>query len=222
MNYLKHYNTLVDRAKGRVLEGYSERHHIIPKCIGGNNKKDNLVRLTPEEHYVAHQLLVKIYPGNHKLLFAAFAISSMNNRGFREYAWLKRKRAAYLSSRPGTMTGKKHTDEAKQKMKQNHWSQTGSFDASKPKGKDSPNYGKQHSQETLQKLKIPKTLEWRTKMSGEGNPNYGKHFSDESKQKMRERAINRPKPTCPYCGTIAMGKMIRYHYENCKSLVRAA
>lgn len=223
MDYSKHYNKLVDRAKVRVLETYSEKHHIVPKCIGGSNKKDNLVRLTPEEHYVAHQLLVKIYPNNHKLLFAAFAMSSMNSRGFREYAWLKRKRAAYLSNRPGTMKGKKHTEEARKKMKENHWSKTGTFDAAKPKGKDSPNYGKTRTKETLQKLRKPKPAGFGESRRGEGNTNYGKHFSYESKQKMKERAINRPKLTCPHCKiSMSISQAKRWHFDNCRYQMRAA
>jgi len=34
--------------------------------MNGNNRKENIVRLSPEEHYVVHQLLVKMHPGNYK------------------------------------------------------------------------------------------------------------------------------------------------------------
>jgi hypothetical protein len=69
MNYVIHYQRLMDRSpKVKPKTGYFERHHILPKCMGGNNEKINLVYLTPEEHYVAHQLLVKMYPGNRKLI----------------------------------------------------------------------------------------------------------------------------------------------------------
>ena len=64
MNYKKIYDSLIERGKNRNLNEYGEKHHIVPKCLGGSNKKENLVKLTPEEHYVAHQLLVKIYPNN--------------------------------------------------------------------------------------------------------------------------------------------------------------
>ena len=60
MNYQKIYNKLINRAKNRNIMGYVEKHHIIPKCLGGEDCKTNLVNLTPEEHYLAHQLLVKI------------------------------------------------------------------------------------------------------------------------------------------------------------------
>jgi hypothetical protein len=63
MNYTKHYNLLIERAKERLLEGYKEAHHIIPKSMGGTGDPDNLVNLTAREHYVAHILLAKIYGG---------------------------------------------------------------------------------------------------------------------------------------------------------------
>lgn len=62
MNYQKHYELLIERAKSRTLAGYFERHHIIPKCMGGSDEPENIANLAPEEHFVAHQLLVKIYP----------------------------------------------------------------------------------------------------------------------------------------------------------------
>ena len=100
MNYQKHYDLLIERAKTRILEGYTERHHIIPKCMGGSNKKDNLVKLTPEEHYVAHQLLVKMHPNHSGLVYAAIAMSMSNNRMIeyrnnKLYGWI-RKRAAEI------------------------------------------------------------------------------------------------------------------------------
>lgn len=39
----------------------SESHHIVPKCMGGENGKSNLVRLSPREHYIVHKLLHKEY-----------------------------------------------------------------------------------------------------------------------------------------------------------------
>jgi hypothetical protein len=38
-----------------------ETHHIIMHSIGGSNNKLNLVNLTLREHYVMHELLVKVY-----------------------------------------------------------------------------------------------------------------------------------------------------------------
>jgi hypothetical protein len=62
MNYKHIYDALIVRAQLRQnVNGYAERHHVLPKSIGGSNKKSNLVLLTAREHYIAHRLLVKIY-----------------------------------------------------------------------------------------------------------------------------------------------------------------
>lgn len=101
MDYKKHYSTLIYKGQTRLLEGYSENHHIVPRCMGGTDDPQNLVLLTPEEHYVAHQLLVKIYPNNPGLLTAALAMT-MDTHGYRSknkfYGWLRRQ---YSDSRKG-------------------------------------------------------------------------------------------------------------------------
>jgi hypothetical protein len=94
MNYKKTYDALIQRAIGRFLTGYLESHHIIPKCMGGTNDSNNLVHLTPEEHYVAHLLLVKMYPKNKKLIFAANMMANRNNKA---YGWIKRKFSIEIS-----------------------------------------------------------------------------------------------------------------------------
>jgi len=95
MNYLKHYNLLIKKAQNRLNTiGYFENHHIVPKCMGGENISENIVKLTAAEHYIAHQLLVKIYPENTSLIFAAMMMTG-NTNGNRAnnkvYKWLKEK-----------------------------------------------------------------------------------------------------------------------------------
>lgn len=70
MNYSKIYENLVNRAKNRKIIGYVESHHIIPRCMGGGDSKDNLANLTAREHFIAHLLLVKIHKNNFKLVRA--------------------------------------------------------------------------------------------------------------------------------------------------------
>jgi len=96
MNYLKIYEALIERAKNRILEGYCEEHHIVPRCLNGSDHRDNLVELTPEEHYLAHQLLVKIHPGNPKLIKAA-SMMIPNRPSNKLYGWLRRKLAEVQS-----------------------------------------------------------------------------------------------------------------------------
>ena len=94
MNYERIYESLIEKAKNRVPpEGYIERHHIIPRCLGGEDAEDNLVALTPEEHYLAHQMLVKIHPDEGSLIYAAnkMCVGHKGRRNNKRYGWLKRR-----------------------------------------------------------------------------------------------------------------------------------
>ena len=117
MDYFKHYYLLIERARNRTLDCYVERHHIIPKCLGGLDARSNIVALTAEEHYLAHQLLVKMYPKNSKLVYAAIMMSGKFNEhrlNNKSYGWIKRKHSENVSRQ---MTGNqyavghKHTQE---------------------------------------------------------------------------------------------------------------
>jgi len=99
MDYIKHYNLLIERAKTRQLTEYSEKHHIIPRCMNGTNDSSNIVNLTPEEHFVAHQLLIKIYPTEINLIYAAtmMGVKSTNQeRNNKVYGWLRRKHSSTM------------------------------------------------------------------------------------------------------------------------------
>lgn len=85
MNYKKIYIDLVLKVESenrlklkRDNENfiYYERHHIIPKCLGGENSADNLVLLTAREHFVAHKLLVEIYPNESGLIYSLLMLST--------------------------------------------------------------------------------------------------------------------------------------------------
>jgi hypothetical protein len=72
----------VTKKEADLILGYSERHHIIPKCMGGDNTPDNLCFLSAREHFIAHFLLIKIYPKEHKLIYAChrLAFDKQGNR----------------------------------------------------------------------------------------------------------------------------------------------
>lgn len=97
MNYHKIYANLVSRGKERVMNSYKEQHHIIPRCMGGSDSSENLVYLTPEEHYLAHQLLVKIHNNNHALVKAA-VMMICNRPSNKLYGWLRRKHSLAMSA----------------------------------------------------------------------------------------------------------------------------
>ncbi len=100
MNYKKHYEKLINRTILRDICGYTERHHAIPTCLGGTDDPNNLVILTAEEHFIAHQLLVKMYPGNKTLISALSKMcssSSKNKRNNKWYGWIRKRYAASVS-----------------------------------------------------------------------------------------------------------------------------
>lgn len=104
MNYQKHYNLLIARARARVLEGYVERHHILPRCMGGGDDDENIVQLTPEEHFTAHVLLLRIHKDTEYRYALAKACSKMTSghpgrrvtRGL--YGWLRREHSIAMSA----------------------------------------------------------------------------------------------------------------------------
>lgn len=117
MDYQKIYDQIIDRARKRKLEGYKERHHIVPRCMGGSNKKENLVELTAREHFICHRLLNHIHPRNKSLIFASWMMSNLESeqRSFkvsaRTYEQLRKEHSAAKSEmRTGAVMSKKTRD----------------------------------------------------------------------------------------------------------------
>lgn len=88
MDYKKVYDSIIERARNRVevTEAF-DKHHIIPRSLGGSDQKTNLVRLTLREHFICHLLLAKIYGGG--MLHAAMMLSSFSRYNSRCYKWLR-------------------------------------------------------------------------------------------------------------------------------------
>ena len=59
--YTKYYFLIINNSKNRPKQ-YSEKHHIIPRSFGGTDDPENLVDLTPREHFICHMLLIKMVP----------------------------------------------------------------------------------------------------------------------------------------------------------------
>lgn len=78
--YSKLYIKIISIAKQRVINGYTERHHIIPQSLGGSNGKNNLVDLTAREHFICHWLLIKMTEGEDrcKMLYALNGMKAQN------------------------------------------------------------------------------------------------------------------------------------------------
>lgn len=121
MDYKRHYDALMIRAQYRQIDGYVERHHIIPKCMGGTNHRKNIVKLTAEEHYVAHQLLHKMHPDNNKLLLAVKMMTVSGEHVIRNnkmFGWIRKKYAETMKKigKPPSQKGVAKTTEHKKKI----------------------------------------------------------------------------------------------------------
>lgn len=216
MNYKKIYDNLMNKRKSIILENqYTEKHHIIPKCFGGPDTKDNLVSLTPEEHFLAHQLLVKMHPEHKGLKYALFMMTIGPNgrrNNNKLFGWIKRD---YAENRPKSKghTGRKLSPEHVAKLKAARAKQV-------------------ITDETKQKISRTKTGvklsdEAKRSMNEKRNNNgtwleaqRNKKLSDESKAKIGAANNGRvfPTQTCPHCLKNGAGpNMTRYHFVNCKN-----
>ena len=133
MNYQKIHSQIINNAKDRnwnkKIGFYVECHHIIPRSFGGKNTKENIVVLTPKEHYIVHLLLTKIYTGfKREKMVRAFMRMCKGNDPVRRivtsrtYSKLREEYSKIVSRQVSGKNhpfyGKKHSEETKQKMSQ--------------------------------------------------------------------------------------------------------
>lgn len=220
MNYRSIYDQLINKAKNRKITGiYTESHHIVPRCHGGDNSKHNLVDLTAREHFIAHLLLAHIYGGS--LWHAAHMMSNMRKYNSKDYAWLRERHSREMSK---TLLGKKVTFETREK-------QRATFRRKKEErerlGIPHWHKGTKRTPEQIERQVIARrasgyvvSSEHRKKisekLSGSNNPMWGKTH-DETARKIISEA-NKQKVICPHCskqGAIAI--MQRWHFDRCRS-----
>lgn len=87
--YTALYYQIVNRAKERVCTVYTEKHHIVPRSLGGSNKKENIVSLTAREHFICHWLLTKMVDKSirAKMVYALYMMrTSSKNHNSNRYS----------------------------------------------------------------------------------------------------------------------------------------
>ena len=165
------YEELITNSKNRtsIIEGYVERHHIIPTCMFKDNSEQNLVILTAREHYIAHALLWKMTMSakwHNKMTMALHVMvnGSGNQKQDRSYKINSR---IYESNRIAYCKYLSDTS----------------------KGKDNHFYGKKHTEETKEKIRAAneRTKETRSaNLRGEKNGMYGKIHTLENRKQISE------------------------------------
>lgn len=197
--YTTVYYDIINNAKSRIVEGYTEKHHIIPKSLGGDNSSNNLVSLTAREHFICHWLLTKMTSKpNAKLLHAyrmMFISSESNSQRYipsgRHYEHLKK----LLYENPLDKSGKKnpfwdktHTQETKDKI-------------SKSKstiGSDGLTSAQRSGRKAAETRKNNKVTPWNKGKSGlqvawnKGKTGYKIHSTTEKEKRSKRMKKNNP------------------------------
>jgi hypothetical protein len=99
------YHKIIDNARLRISPIDNECHHILPKSLGGNNDKTNLVDLTLREHYVCHLLLTKFTIGDakKKMFYALHRLTNKSDsikiKSSRIYEYLRLNHSQITSQR---------------------------------------------------------------------------------------------------------------------------
>ena len=170
-------NILNTRGRFDCGDEYHERHHIIPKCMGGTNDEENLIDLFPREHFIAHKLLAQENPNIEGLVYAWWCMSNMSGEYIKgvkrltpeEYEDAKK---AYRK----LITGKPFSEEHRRKISEATKGKTISEKTRLAVAKANSNrIWSENSRRKMSKS-----------MSGENHPRFGTHWSEEGKRKLSD------------------------------------
>jgi hypothetical protein len=131
--YTRWYMGIINNARQRTTYDTSihERHHIIPKSLGGSDYDDNLVIVTFREHFLLHLLLPKMIGEPVAVTKMQYALFCMSN-GFGRtrvynsvlYSAIKEKFSGLRSERMqganNHFYGRRHSETAKMDMSINN------------------------------------------------------------------------------------------------------
>lgn len=183
------YSNIISYAQSqnriKSKDQYFESHHIVPNKLSGSNSPINKVLLTAREHFIVHLLLTKMLIGSdkHKMINALNRMMSINQYQQRiytsgQYNLQRQIFSKYISV---ANSGKKHTEESKNKMR-------GRIPWNKGKKMDTAFCDKLKANHTHSRIGSKHTEEYKFRMSvmklGENNPFYGKTHTDEIKQRI--------------------------------------
>lgn len=224
MDYHKIYNQLILKRQQLIPDGYTEKHHIIPRCLNGTDDGINLVKLTAREHFIAHKLLVKIYIHT-SLVYAANMMCNFKRYNSKNYSWLKEKHQSILIGRILSETTKEklrvkallrtHTDETKEKISSHPYKQTQQFRDNVSiacKGKIRTEEQRKNYSNANRNRPPEHYKNISTKLKG-------RIVSSETKSKQKSNNIKLAsiKYECPHClKLVDIGNFNRWHGDNCK------
>ena len=239
--YEKWYTTITDRARTRTVDGYTERHHVIPRSLGGSDDADNLVDLTAREHFICHWLLTRIHTGEsrNKMIYALRMMRAEKHGQqryetqitARVYESIKQDYAVIQSERirgdKNPMWGKHHTPEARETIRQKNLGKKLTEEQIKKQVKAMTGKTRQpfneEWKENLSKNHKSKRSDFDGSLSEEtrrkiGDKIRGRKQTDEEKQRraLANTGKTKPKRHCTHCDRmIAVNTYARWHGDHC-------
>lgn len=118
--YTTWYLALMESRRGLKRKCYLEKHHIIPRALGGSNNRSNLVDLTAREHFIAHMLLTRmlVHPEKRSMQFALMFMMGKGRGKCRQlYSPCSRIFEIYRKECVAANTGRKWTETQREKMR---------------------------------------------------------------------------------------------------------
>lgn len=105
--YTNWYFNIIETAKNRSIDGYVEKHHILPKSLGGGDNINNIVRLTGREHFIVHLLLIRMVDGQdvYKMVHAIIRFTA-KVKNSKEYELLRKYVSKYSKGKYNKSFGK--------------------------------------------------------------------------------------------------------------------
>jgi hypothetical protein len=203
--YTRIYFLIIERAKLRTIDSYTESHHIIPKSLGGTDSASNLVNLTSKEHFIAHRLLTKMTEGESKRKMCYAMKIMTTNKHSKRYVPTSRTFEYVREQARQAQIGIPLSTDRKNKIREARKLQI-TTEETRIKMSLS-RIGKKHSSKTIEKMKLSSKLK--------------PPMSEETKIKIKEarakQVILTLQVTCPHCGKIGGNRIMpRYHFNNCK------
>lgn len=121
--YRRWYFQICDRARERPHDVDMERHHVLPRSLGGGNAKSNIVSLTYREHFLAHWLLTKFTNGSAKTaMWRALSCMRCSRHGraltARQFEVARAALSAATRGKPSPLKGGTKSAETRAKMRE--------------------------------------------------------------------------------------------------------
>jgi hypothetical protein len=206
-SYLKYYEIIeqaikicprnIKKSDAMKIRGYIEDHHIIPKCLGGEDIISNKVWLTAEEHFLCHKLLTE------------FTTDTANGKMW-SALWRMMNKQSKNQERDYMITAQEYAIAREQNAK-NH--------SIRMKGELNPFHNKKHSSNTKEIMSLAKKGKTYEEI-------FGIEKAKEMRERRRNENLNKnykpqAKITCPHCNTTGgKGVMNRWHGDRCRIILK--